>query len=402
MKNCAPVRCVTRLSCASVATPLTAAKDYDKFGPDKMSAEAQFADPKEFFAQMFGGGLFEEFFGELNAQMSTDADTDAKLKEQHQAWIDGGYKGHDPIKQHYRELFDAEVIKLTELMVARIEPVMSHRVTLDEFRVWARQKARSLLDENLGPDLLHSVGLVYATEAQRLRGGLGGLAAGLRGTGHEISSKWSMVKGLVDVARQSRVAEELQEHQERDELSLTADEMQEIQANMMQSGFTFMWKYGRIEAESKMRRVVQATVRDGEEQLLAELAAKAPTPPPVAKKEKKSMFGGIIGSISKQFASPTAAEEAVAEVRSRKLDAIEAAKPGVEQRQKDEKLQKEAAAAKIRAMRAEGERLLVQPLKCGRLMVWRVCVCVYVALKVRMEREALLAEERKQGKVIAG
>ena len=46
--------------------------DYDKYGPDKMSAEAQFADPKEFFAQMFGGGKFEEFFGELNQQMAID------------------------------------------------------------------------------------------------------------------------------------------------------------------------------------------------------------------------------------------------------------------------------------------------------------------------------------------
>ena len=53
------------------------------------------------------------------------------------------------------------------------------------------------------------------------------------------------------------------------------------------------------------------------------------------------------------------------------------AKPGVEQRQKDEKLQKEAASAKLRAIRAE-------------------------AYKVRMEREAKLAEERRQGKVLSG
>ena len=39
--------------------------------------------------------------------------------------------------------------------------------------------------------------------------------------------------------------------------------MEEIQNNMMQSGFRFMWKFGRLEAEAKMRRVVQQTVRDG-------------------------------------------------------------------------------------------------------------------------------------------
>lgn len=54
-----------------------------------------------------------------------------------------------------------------------------------------------------------------------------------------------------------------------------------------------------------------------------------------------------------------------------------AAKPGVEQRQKDEKRQREEAASKIRAMRAE-------------------------ATRVRVERELKLAEERRQGKVIAG
>ena len=54
-----------------------------------------------------------------------------------------------------------EVAKLTKLMLERIAPVMENRLTLDEFRVWAREKARSLLDENLGPDLLNSVGYVY-------------------------------------------------------------------------------------------------------------------------------------------------------------------------------------------------------------------------------------------------
>ena len=44
--------------------------DYDRLGSD--AADAPFADPKEFFAQMFGGGKFEEFFGELNQQMAID------------------------------------------------------------------------------------------------------------------------------------------------------------------------------------------------------------------------------------------------------------------------------------------------------------------------------------------
>ena len=47
-------------------------------------------------------------------------------------------------------------------MLERIAPVMENRLTLDEFKVWAREKARGLLDENLGPDLLNSVGYVYA------------------------------------------------------------------------------------------------------------------------------------------------------------------------------------------------------------------------------------------------
>ena len=45
--------------------------EYDRFGPDKLSAEAQFQDPRQFFAAMFGGGHFKPFFGELS-QMPTE------------------------------------------------------------------------------------------------------------------------------------------------------------------------------------------------------------------------------------------------------------------------------------------------------------------------------------------
>ena len=83
-----------------------------------------------------------------------------------------------------------------------------------------------------------------------------------------------------------------------------------------------MWKFGRLEAEAKMRRVVQAAVRDGEEAVAAAAAADLPPEPP--KREKKSMFGSIVGSISKQFAAPTPVEKAVAAFKNKKLDAIEA------------------------------------------------------------------------------
>ena len=83
----------------------------------------------------------------------------------------------------------------------------------------------------------------------------------------------------MDVARQQRDAEAIQEHQERDELSLTSDEMEELQANMMQSGFRFMWKFGRLEAEAKMRRVVQATVRDGCDEVEAQVTFPKPIQP---------------------------------------------------------------------------------------------------------------------------
>lgn len=258
---------------------------------------------------------------------------------------------------------DDEVLELTRLLLERIEPVLSNAVTLDEFKVETRKKAKSLLTENLGPDLLECVGKVYATEAQRLRGGLGGISAGLKGTGQEISSKFSMIKGLVDVTRQQRSAELLQEHQERDEISLTSDELEEIQAGMVQSGFTFIWKLGRVEAQSKMRRVVANAWRDGEEKYLAEQRKQeAAAAAAAAQQQKKSMFGSMMNSISKTLASPTDAERKLAAFRLRKLEIIEAigtifiqeAAPGVEKRRQEEKAAREAAAARIQAIHKQG------------------------------------------------
>jgi hypothetical protein len=336
--------------------------EYDKYGPDKLSAEAQFEDPRHFFAAMFGDGRFKEFFGELSQEMALTPEVEEQLQKQHDEWVAAGQKGADPVRTHLQRMKEEEILELTRLLLARIEPVLSSAVTLDEFKVEWRKKAKSLLTENLGPDLLESVGKVYVTEAQRLRGGLSGISAGLKGTGQDISTKYSVFKGLVDVARQQRSAELLQEHQERDEISLTSDELEEIQAGMVQSGFTFIWKLGRVEALAKMRRVVANAWRDGEDVYLAEQRKQEAAAAAAAAHQKKSVFGSMMNSISKTLASPTEAERKLALFRARKLEIIEAigtifvqeAAPGVEKRRQEEKAAREAAAAKIQALRKQG------------------------------------------------
>lgn len=330
--------------------------EYDRFGPDKLSAEAQFQDPRQFFAAMFGGGHFKPYFGELSQMPSEEEE--ARLTKEHEQWVAQGSRGRDPIKAWQAAALEAEIAELTKLLLERIEPVMSNAVTMDEFKVDARKKAKALLAENLGPDLLNCVGFIYATEAQRLRGGLGGVSASLKGTGHEISTKFGMVKGLVDVARSQMHADQLREAQERDEISLTSDDVEEIQQNAMASGFTFLWKLGRVEAEAKMRRVVTNAWRHGEDEIMAEQRAQEAA---AAAAQKKSLFGSVVGSISKSLAAPTPAERKLATLRAKRLEAIEAigvifqqeAAPGVEKRRAEEKEARAAAQAKLAALRKQ-------------------------------------------------
>lgn len=117
------------------------------------------------------------------------------------------------------------------------------------------RQGSELLKESLGPDLLNAVGFIYGTEA-RLAAALSAsvdvalaqtrrddCAAALaacrpasagatgardadiasscgraRSAKHELGTKWSMVKGMVDVMSQQRAAEEIVQHQENNDV----------------------------------------------------------------------------------------------------------------------------------------------------------------------------------------
>ncbi|KAI9261177.1 X-domain of DnaJ-containing-domain-containing protein [Sporodiniella umbellata] len=184
---------------------------YNKYGKDnELAPEGGFADPREYFQQMFGGDAFRSIIGELAVG---EMFSEAQEEELKSPTID---EGGSPSKSK-QNMSKEQVEKMQKQQQERIEKLaqaLIHKVSLyteskgdaeatQQFQDQIKQEAEKLKHESYGIELLHSIGGVYMLKAKHHLGMKGGgmpsIFVGFKQKKHIVKELWTTVKVAMDV-----------------------------------------------------------------------------------------------------------------------------------------------------------------------------------------------------------
>lgn len=202
---------------------------YDKYGKESVQPDGGFVNPKVFFSNLFGGGKFEDIIGEMNLGMGFEEDVTPEQK--------------DRIQLERIQKLAANLINKLDLYLKGKEK---------EFEESVKKEAEELKTETRGVELLNSIGYIYEQEGKQHLGGFFGFVSEVSERAHLIGETYSAVKAAVKLRQQQDLME-------------TADPA--LKANMEQqfvnNGMEALWKLGKLELESTLRRVCELVLATG-------------------------------------------------------------------------------------------------------------------------------------------
>ncbi|RUO96546.1 X-domain of DnaJ-containing-domain-containing protein, partial [Jimgerdemannia flammicorona] len=184
---------------------------YNKYGKDdKLSPTGGFADPQEFFQQMFGGDAFKSLIGELSIGRDLK-----EFSDQYDAETSEGSNSISPKMPSKEELLkrkqlqDERVRDLAEKLVHKLglytesEGDEGDEATAAAFESQIRIEAETLKEESFGVELLHAIGHTYSSKAKQFLGMKGGelpkIFQQIKEKRHIMKEFFGMVKASVDV-----------------------------------------------------------------------------------------------------------------------------------------------------------------------------------------------------------
>mmetsp|Transcript_63539 Transcript_63539/g.170016 ORF Transcript_63539/g.170016 Transcript_63539/m.170016 type:complete len:317 (-) Transcript_63539:153-1103(-) len=226
---------------------------YDERGKDGVQqAEAMGqVDVGMLFRLMFGGGAFDDFFGDV---------CQLPLLKQMTGSMEAGGAAPEAMTRERSEELRAEEEAYCRQLAAKL------RTRLDQ---WAagpggeaglgeacRGEGAELCEAPGGGDLVSMVGYVYGQEGRQRAGrflGLEGLVAKVEEKAHVASASMGV---LVEAVRTANMAHAVDRAgaaaAQRDE-----QQQREMEERMMRSGLNVVWKMGKLLLEERVRRVCQ-------------------------------------------------------------------------------------------------------------------------------------------------
>ncbi|KAM9968537.1 hypothetical protein ACTFIW_007687 [Dictyostelium discoideum] len=210
-------------------------KKYDQYGLD--SVNEMDIDPIDLFRMIFGGGLFQNYFGDLSfyevftKQASGETPTpEDQIKEQEEA-----------AKKRIER-----VASLSKYLEIKVEPYVQGNKA--DFENMVVSEAKEMAAAPGGLDLLSLLGYIYIQEAKQ---------HSLFGFFHEISEKGHKAKEIVSVVSAAlKMQKSLQEEGVLDETSATGIPSSK-QESMFKEGLKLIWKIGRLDIDSVVREVCE-------------------------------------------------------------------------------------------------------------------------------------------------
>ncbi|KAF2072890.1 hypothetical protein CYY_005785 [Polysphondylium violaceum] len=202
---------------------------YDKYGMDAMNEMT--IDPLDLFRMIFGGGMFQNYFGDLSfydafsQQMSQENPTNPEELQLDQ--------------EKMAKKREERIVSLTKQLIIIIEPyVQGNKV---EFESNMKNQAKEMAAAPGGADLLSLLGYIYIQEAKQ---------HSLFGFIHEISEKGHKAKELFStISAAVKMQNSLKEE--------SMDGSEPAQENVLREGLKLIWKIGRLDIDSAVREVCE-------------------------------------------------------------------------------------------------------------------------------------------------
>eukprot|EP00802_Teleaulax_amphioxeia_P009483 Tamp_09500.p2 GENE.Tamp_09500~~Tamp_09500.p2 ORF type:complete len:448 (+),score=135.03 Tamp_09500:503-1846(+) len=225
-------------------------KIYDERGKEgvQMAQNAGNVDIKMVFRLMFGGGAFDDLFGDV---------CELPMLKQMLSSMENQMNGRteDDRMQNVDRLRREEDIyckTLSEKLMTSLE--RAGKLGVKAFGEECKKEALEFCEAPGGNELLCMVGYVYSQEGKQHAGrwlGIEGFFAQIQEKAH-VASTGALV--LMDAVKTANMAQEMGEGQR----GFRSEEQQrEMEAKMMRSGLNVVWKMGKLLLEERCRRVCE-------------------------------------------------------------------------------------------------------------------------------------------------
>ncbi|GAA5813792.1 hypothetical protein MFLAVUS_007279 [Mucor flavus] len=246
---------------------------YNKYGKDKeLAPEGGFADPREYFQQMFGGDAFRSIIGELAVgEMFSEAQQDelnspAAVEGEDAASV--AEKKHTVNKEQMEKMQKQQqerVDKLAETLKSKLSIFTESEgdeQAIKSFQDQIKMEADKLKMESYGLELLHSIGGVYQLKAKHYLGIKGGgmpsIFLGFKQKKHIVKELWTTVKVAMDVQQAAEMISKAEEKGMED-----AEKMK-LEEEVTTKTYKALWQTSKFEVEATLRQVCDKVLQDKE------------------------------------------------------------------------------------------------------------------------------------------
>ncbi|KAI8355136.1 X-domain of DnaJ-containing-domain-containing protein [Blakeslea trispora] len=241
---------------------------YNKYGKDKeLAPEGGFADPREYFQQMFGGDAFRSIIGDLAVgEMFSDAQQEElEKKDQDDASSDKKSMNKEQMEKMQKQQQE-RVDKLAEnlkMKLAMFTESSGDQQSINEFQELIKKEAEKLKIESYGIELLHSIGGVYSLKAKHYLGMKGGgmpsIFVGFKQKKHIVKELWNTVRVAMDVQQAAEMISKAEEKGDMD----NQDKMK-LEEEVTTKTYKALWQTSKFEVEATLRQVCDKVLQDKE------------------------------------------------------------------------------------------------------------------------------------------
>ncbi|KAI8092917.1 X-domain of DnaJ-containing-domain-containing protein [Halteromyces radiatus] len=240
---------------------------YNKYGKDKeLAPGGGFSDPKDFFAQMFGGDAFRSMIGDLAmGEMFSETMDEASTAQ------DG--ENDDPTGKK-QQMSKEQMEKLKAQQQERVKKLaenLIHKLSLytdsegDEAAALAFQEqiiveAEKLKEESYGLELLHAIGYVYSSKGRHYLGLKGGelpsIFQSIKQKKHIVKELWTTIRSAMEIQQ----AAEMVAKAEKD--GMDQAEKLKLEEEVSNKAYKALWQTSKFEVEGTLRQVCDTVLQD--------------------------------------------------------------------------------------------------------------------------------------------
>jgi predicted acetyltransferase len=202
-------------------------------------------DPRELFSMLFGGGKFDDCFGEMSFATIIDLQMSGIINE-------------DELMEKMKNKQDDRINNLKTALVEKIK--LAETGSQKDFEALIQADVEAKIDAPGGLSLVAFVGEIYDQEATQHGNKFLGFFAEIKEKTQLMSQAFSAVGSVVNY-EQAQI--DMERKLEEGEIE-TEEQLQQMQQRVTDHGLNTMWKIGKLEINGVVRQVCEEVLGNKE------------------------------------------------------------------------------------------------------------------------------------------